>query len=310
MPLQPFLSAPKPPRDTLLAIGVFDGVHLGHQHLLEELKSRARQRGLMSLAVTFREHPRSVLFPERQVNFLATLEERVRLLQGLGLDQVLVLPFTREVAQLTAREFVVLLQEHLRMRGLVAGRGFALGRGREGDLERLAILGRELAFTVDEVAPRQMSGEVVSSTAIRLALAQGDIPKVRAFLGRPYTLQGPVVEGDRRGRLLGFPTANIAVPEGLALPLDGGYLTWAVVQNRLYKSVTNIGVRPTFGVLSRTVEVHIIDFNGDLYGQELRIELRRRFRPEIRFPNIEELQAQISRDVTEARELLALEERG
>ena len=294
-----------PEHDTALTIGVFDGVHLGHEFLIKKLKERASDGGLLSVVVTFHRHPRLVLSPRSNLTYLTSIKERIRLLESLGVGCVVTLSFTRELAELSAREFVGLLQKYLRMRSLVVGSDFALGKRREGDALKLASLGEELHFSVEVVEPMEREGEVVSSTAIRFALSQGDMVKVSQLLGRRFTLSGQVMKGDQRGKTLGFPTANLVPDPEQALPPDGVYTTRAFVNETAYPAVTNIGVRPTFDDGKRVVEVHILDFEErELYGHEIRIELVHRLRGEVRFSGADELKAQMQRDVEQTRALL------
>jgi len=293
-----------PHREAVLTIGVFDGVHLGHQHLIEYLKRQALVRDYECGVVTFAQHPLQLLSPQTPLCYLTTLEKRIGLLKQLGVDFVVPLSFTIELSQLSARHFVSLLQKHLKMRGLVVGPDFAMGRGREGDVFALHSLGKELGFTVEVVSPKMIDGESVRSTTIRQALSQGNIQKVSKFLGRPFSLSGQVAHGVERGRQLGFPTANLAVNSNQALPADGVYVTRAYFGNNLYSSVTNIGQRPTFGQGERTVEVYLLDFHGEVYGEDFRIELLERLRDERRFSDPEELKAQIGKDIEQAREIL------
>lgn len=304
MPIAEELAEQTPERETMLTIGVFDGVHLGHQHLIGKLKERAAEKGLSAGVITFRSHPDEVLRPQVQRTFLTTLEERSNLIRSLGIEFVAVLSFTKAVAQLSARQFVSLLKEHLRMQGLVLGPDFALGRGREGDISALKALGQELNFTVISVPHLKIKGQVVSSTLIRDALSRGDLSYAARLLGRNFGISGEVVSGDDRGKKLGFPTANIVPGPTRALPADGVYATWARVGNKLYKSATNVGVSPTFGGGERRVEAFLIDFNGDLYGQELTIEFVQRIREEVRFATIDQLRAQMDRDVQQAKAML------
>ena len=222
----------------------------------------------------------------------------------MGIDFVAVLTFTPKLAATNARDFVLGLREHLRMRAMVIGPGFALGREREGDELTLRSLGEEFDFTVEVVSPMTIDGEVVSSTSIRNALSIGDMARVRRFLGRPFTLDGQVVPGREGGKGLGFPTANLAVDEERAIPADGVYITRAYLDGRPYNSVTNIGTRPTFGEGERVVETYILDFDGDIYAHWLSIELLERMRGEMRFASGKELGEQIARDVQRAREWL------
>jgi riboflavin kinase/FMN adenylyltransferase len=293
-----------PARPTLLTIGVFDGVHRGHLHLLGHLVARAREKGCPSGVVTFRTHPEKVLGRRDTIPWITTLQERSRLLKEAGVDVVVPITFTREVAGLPAREFVLLLQKHLNMSGLVLGPDFALGRHRLGDPDYLRQIGEELDFRVEVVRPARLQGEVISSSAIRKLLAEGDINKVKEMLGRRFSLEGIVVEGDRRGRTLGFPTANISMQPEQAMPRDGIYATIARRGRQKMNSVTNIGVRPTFGGLKRLVETCIFDFDGDLYGKKLTIDLVARLRDEMRFSSAEELKKQMAKDVQNARIIL------
>ena len=300
-----------PSRPTAVTIGVFDGVHRGHQHLIAGLRERAATEGLGTVAITFNPHPRTVLRPGFVITYLTSLEERVELLYGLGLDAVGVLAFTSELAQISARDFVGLLCDELQMKLLVVGPDFALGRGREGTADVMKALGEEMGFRV-EIAPMLREGEEkVGSTAVREALSEGNVARVRALLGRPFSLRGPVVKGDQRGRNLGFPTANIAIGLDRALPAFGIYVTRAHVREATYESATNIGIRPTFEVgPTPTVETFIMDFHGDIYGEEMTIELLERLRDEQKFASAQELVAQMRRDVESARTYFQAEDAG
>ena len=287
-----------------LTIGVFDGVHPGHQYLIGKMKEKADEAGRLSGVVTFSWHPKALLAPQTELPYLTSLEERVKLIKDLGIDHVIVLSFTAELAHLDAREFVSLLKEHLKMRGLVIGPDFALGRAREGNADLLRSLGQELGFSVNVVPPVMIGNQVISSTAIRKALAKGEVANVTSMLGRRFQLKGIVVHGDHRGgKLLGFPTANLGIMSNHALPADGGYITQTHIDGRVYRSVTNIGVRPTFGPNERAVETYILDFDSDIYGHELSVEFVKRLRGEIKFNTLDELKAQIESDVAAARAL-------
>jgi riboflavin kinase/FMN adenylyltransferase len=298
------LAQVKPKKETLLTIGVFDGVHIGHQTLLTRLRDEAKEKGLLSGVVTFRCHPQRVLHPEHKLMWLSDLDVRVELIRALGIDFVIPLSFTQDLAKLGAREFAQLLKEHLKMRGLIVGPDFALGKNREGSAEHLKLLGKEMGFTVEAISPVVVNGEIISSSAIRAALANGNVGKVQRLFGRPFSLSGKVVTGDQRGRTLGFPTANIDVGPDQALPGDGVYVTVAHVARKSLPSVTNIGIRPTFGDGKRLVETYIMDYQGKLEGQSLTIELVDRLRDEKRFNNVDELKAQMKEDVNEARKIL------
>jgi len=304
MDIEVELARVTPRQETALTIGVFDGIHLGHRRLVERLKEEAEQGGLLAGVLTFDRHPQQVLYPESTLPYLTSKEEKMSLLRQLGVELVVVLPFTRQTAQLTARQFVSLLKEQLKMRTLVIGPDFALGRGREGDATYLKTLSREMDFHLVAVPTVRKNGEIVSSTAIRTALASGELDRVTKLLGRPFSISGQIGSGAERGRTLGFPTANLSIDPGKAVPPDGVYVTLAYINERVHPSVTNIGVRPTFGDGRRNVEVYLLDFKGDLYGQELRINLIERLRGERRFASAEELKAQIASDVEQARAIL------
>lgn len=298
------LSSFTPERETLLTIGVFDGVHLGHRHLIRKLTQRAAEGNFLSGVITFNSNPKAVLSPQTKLARLTTIEERATLLKSLGVDLVVPLTFTTEVAALRAREFVLYLKKYLKMRGLVIGPNFALGRGREGNTATLQSLGQELGFTVEVVKPLMVEDTLVSSTAVREALACGDMKTTTRLLGRYFSLSGPVASGVERGHILGFPTANMQLEPEQSLPEDGVYATLAHIGDKVHQSVTNIGVKPTFGKGARTVEVHILGFTGDLYGQKLTIELVERLRAEMKFAGPEELAAQIKKDVEQAKTVL------
>ena len=294
-----------PPRDTVLTIGTFDGVHLGHQQLLQRLKEMADRTGLLAAVLTFRNHPRLVLNPELKLGYITTLEDRLDLLRGQGIDLVISVDFTHELSLLKAREFVSLLSGHLRMKSLVVGPDFALGHGREGDVSTLTRLGEEMGFQVQAIGPTMTEGDVVKSSKTRGLIAQGDVETASRMLGRWYALSGLVVEGDRRGRLLGFPTANLSLDPSIVIPADGIYATWVVVDGRRCQGATCIGLRPTFGVNSRTVETFILDFQGDIYGKRITLEFANRLREEQAFPNVEALVEQMKIDVEQTRAALS-----
>jgi riboflavin kinase/FMN adenylyltransferase len=217
---------------------------------------------------------------------------------------IVTLPFTPQLAELTAREFAQLLKDYLKMCGLVVGPDFALGKNREGSADQLRLLGQEMGFIVEVVPPVVLDGQVISSSAVRLALAQGDMETVEKLFGRPFSLSGQVVTGDRRGRVLGFPTANLDVEPEQALPSDGVYVTVAHIDHESLPSVTNIGVRPTFGGGKRLVEAYLLDYEGELREQKLRIDLLDKLRDEKHFDTAEELKAQIRKDVEQAKAFL------
>jgi riboflavin kinase/FMN adenylyltransferase len=293
------------PGPQALTIGVFDGVHRGHQMLVERLRREASTRGLGTGVVTFHPNPLAVLRPETPFAYLTTLEQRVELLQATGADWVSVVQFTSELALVSAEDFARLLVEEARLRLLVVGENFALGRGREGTTARLAELGVGLGFEVVAVPLLAASEDGISSTRVRGALADGEMELVSQLLGRPFSLRGPVLRGDERGRSIGFPTLNIGTSADQALPPNGVYVTRVELDEGRYHGTTNIGTQPTFDGTKRRVETHVLDFAGEVYGQVARIELLRRLRAERKFAGVDALVAQISEDVAATRAYFA-----
>ena len=293
-----------PPKETALTIGAFDGVHLGHRHLLELVKQRAQQEDLLSGVVTFKHHPQSVVHPQTQTPCLSTLEERVELLKETPVNLVAVLSFTPEVARMQAQEFLSLLKKHLKMRCLIVGPDFTLGRERAGDFNHIRAEGEKIGFSVASAPAFSLNGETVSSTSIRRALALGDVARAGKLLGRHFSFTGKVVTTDKRGRSMGFPTANLSISPETMLPADGVYATITQVAGQSFVSVTNIGTRPTFGSSVKTIETHLLNYDGDLYEQQLKLEFVQRLREERRFDSTAELKAQIKKDVAKTEAIL------
>jgi len=304
MPVEEELAKLSPEKDMLLTIGVFDGVHLGHKYLISQLKELARQQDALSGVITFRQHPQEVLSPQTKLPFLTDLDQRTNLLQNEGVEAIITLSFTPELARLSPGQFLGLLKKYLRMRGLVIGPDFALGQSREGNTDTLRRLGQEMGFSVTVVPPMIIDGEVISSTAIRKALAEGDMKRVRNLFGRPFSLHGRVIAGARRGVELGFPTANLDIDPGQALPTEGVYVSRAHIDDQAHPAMTNIGKRPTFGSSQRVVEVYLLDYHSNLYGQELAIDIIERLREEKRFDTPEQLKKQIAEDVKQGTAIL------
>jgi riboflavin kinase/FMN adenylyltransferase len=292
-------------RPTVMTIGAFDGIHRGHQHLIGSAVRRAEALGCQSAVLTFDPHPDLVTRPERKRLYLSSLDERVELIERLGVDVLVVLPFTQDVKAMTAKDFMLAICQSLALRELWIGWDFALGRKREGDSQRLREIGQELGFVVHPVDPLIVDSSPVSSSRIRAALAEGDVEMAAQLLGRPFRISGKVVEGDKRGRTIGFPTANVAVDELHVEPGNGVYVCHAHIDGQTYGAVTNIGVRPTFDGTRRTVEAYLLDFTGDIYGETLRLDLLHRLRGEKKFNGVAELIAQINTDTAAARAWLA-----
>jgi len=292
-------------RASWLTVGVFDGVHRGHQQVIGALAVGAGQTGAPAVVVTFWPHPASVL-GNGHVRCLTTPSERVELLSMLQVDAVITQTFDSALAATSAEEFVARLKERLDFKHLLIGYDFALGKGREGNASRLIEIGRRLEYTVHVVPPLSDESGVVSSTEIRKLVATGEVVEAASLLGHAYSLSGLVVHGDARGRGLGFPTANIDYPREKILPSNGVYACWATVDGRRYRAAVNVGIRPQFhtGAGAPLVEAYLLDFDADLYGVEVRLDFVARLRDEQRFSSVPELVNQIRRDVLSTRELL------
>ena len=294
--------------DTILTLGAFDGVHRGHQHLIQQMIEEARQAKRLAGLITFYPHPSAVLSPYNPTRYLSTPGEKAALLERSGLDILAILPFDQEMAQTSARDFIELVSQHLHTVELWVGADFALGRAREGDVEALRAMGQELGFTVRVIEPMTWQGQIISSTRIRSLLLKGKVRQATQLLGRYPSLAGEVVRGSQRGHCLGFPTANLEVRKERVVPADGIYAVYARLGEERRQGVANVGVRPSFEIGSqRIVEVHILDFEEEIYGYDLVVEFVERLRDEHRFANVEALKAQIERDIAQARHILAEE---
>lgn len=302
-----WLRLDSPPRwpGVVVTVGNFDGVHLGHQALVREAVAEARAASGTSVVLTFDPHPARVLSPERAPAALMTLEQKGEALSDLGVDRLAVLPFTRELADRSPEEFArQVLGESLSARLVVVGSNFRFGRRRAGDVSQLEALGRAIGFEVRGLPPVWHDGAPISSSRVRQALADGAPGAARDLLGRDFFVDGRVVRGDGRGRTIGVPTANLVVANE-TLPRAGVYAARVRTPDGSERlAVVNLGVRPTFAGEGTTLEAHLLDFEGDLYGAALRVRFVERLRDERRFPGIEALRAQIGADVAEARRLL------
>jgi riboflavin kinase / FMN adenylyltransferase len=275
--------------------------------MLKQMVQAAHAAGSPAVVVTFFPHPVVVLRGLQTPHYLTSPEDRAALLGEAGVDVVITLNFTLELAHLSAREFISLLITHLGMRQMWAGFNFALGRNREGDIPTLERLGDELGFTLHILSPITLEETPVSSSQIRALLGSGSVATAARLLGRYYSLEGPVVHGDERGRKIGIPTANIDIWPQQILPANGVYACWSSLQGRRYPAVTNIGLRPTFSnpQPQLRVEAYLLNFDADIYNQTLRLEFVDFLRPEQRFPSVEALLAQIHADIARAKEILA-----
>ncbi|HUI88435.1 MAG TPA: bifunctional riboflavin kinase/FAD synthetase [Anaerolineales bacterium] len=288
-----------------VTIGVFDGVHRGHQRIINQLTTGAHAKGASAVVLTFWPHPAFVL-GRGEAKSLTTPDERAELLGSFGADVVLTHPFDAVVANLSAREFMTRLKEHLGIQHLFMGYDFALGKGREGDATRLAGLGREMGFTTEVIEAVSDESGVISSTEIRKLVSVGDVADAAKLLGRNYSLRGAVTHGDGRGRKMNIPTANVDYPHEKVIPANGIYAAWAWVDGRKHMSAVNIGINPTFTPEKQTpnVEAYLLDFNQDIYGKDVKVEFVRRLRDEIKFASVNELIAQIQEDIARVREML------
>jgi riboflavin kinase/FMN adenylyltransferase len=296
---------------SVLTIGTFDGLHLGHQDILRQLRKQARTLGAKTAVIAFHPRPKAVFAPARFKNdYLTTPDERIELFSQFGVDVLILIPFTLEFAKTTAYEFMRMLTQKINLVQMCVGHDFALGKNREGNINRLTELGTEFNYSICEIQPFTLDGDVVSSTRVRAHLRAGEIRATARLLGRYPKLTSQVVEGAKRGRTIGFPTANLAVPAERLLPANGVYACFARVHGAgvRYASATNVGVRPSFGNSERTVETFILDFNQDIYGRTVTLEFVEWLRPEKKFEGIEALVAQIQHDSDRARRLLAVEQ--
>jgi riboflavin kinase/FMN adenylyltransferase len=288
-------------RPTVVTLGVFDGLHLGHQLIMRTVVERAHELNAVPTVITFDPHPRAVLHPESSPPLLQTLDQKVEALGVLGIQQAIVIRFTEEFSTMRAEDFLrETIKDRLHAMEVYLGRGFAFGHNREGNIELLRRVSRELGFVADEVPEVRFRGQRVSSSRIRQLLAEGKVNLARRMLGRPYGVEGRVERGAERGQKLGFPTANLH-PQNRVIPRNGVYVTGTLIDGVWRRSVTNVGVRPTFGSETEpSVETFVINWSGDLYGDVVRIRFLYRLRDEKRFGSIDELKTQIQRDVKRA----------
>ena len=293
------------PRGGIATIGNFDGVHLGHRRILETVVARARETGRPSIAITFEPHPLSVLRPDYAPRRLQTLRQKEEAIESLGVENLLVIPFTRDFSLTEPEEFVrSVLSERLAVSDLFLGSHFAFGRGKRGDLALLTRMGPECGFIASGVEEVFFEGEPISSTRIRTAIARGEIERANAMLGRDYELDGLVARGERVGRKIGYPTINLE-PENELHPADGVYVTQIDLRSfgRRFDCVTNIGRRPTvYEDYATTIETYVLDFSADVYGEKVRLFFFARLREERKFPSMTDLSEQIARDIEATRE--------
>ncbi len=291
------------PGKVCLAIGVFDGIHLGHQQIIRQTINDAHQHEASAVIVTFDQHPNAIVAPDRVPPLIYSRPQKVRAIEALGADALLEIPFDREFSQQTGETFLRSLARDLgQIQSICVGADFVFGHKRSGDVPLLRQLGSELRFQVHGLAAVALDGQTVSSTRIRDTIRLGDFDAASQMLGRAYSIAGKVIHGDQLGHKLGFPTANLDTP-GMLLPPNGVYAAHASVGHKTHRAVLNIGIRPTIQnpTPAPRVEVHLLDFTGDLYGQDMEITFAAKLRDEQKFPSVEALREQIQRDVTAAR---------
>lgn len=313
-------SPPEHLPEVVATIGSFDGVHRGHRSLISTVMRRASELGVSSAVITFEPHPRLVLRPESGLHLLSIVEEKAELFEAQGVDFLLIWRFDDVLRNTEPEQFFVDLGRYVRLRSLVHGPGFALGKGRRGTPEVLAQIGRHRGFEVLEVDPYERAeggstsdADLLTSTSIRAMLQAGQVEEAAWGLSRPPTICGIVIEGERVGRTLGFPTANLAVEPQMAVPADGVYAAWAEIdpftpQARRYPAAVSIGTRPTFDGSQRAIEAFLLDFDGDLYGRRLRLHIIARTRGQERFNTLDSLVEQMHQDVARTRNILSGEE--
>ena len=286
---------------TVLTLGVFDGLHLGHQRIMQTVVERAKAVNAVATAITFDPHPRAVLHPESAPPLLQTLDQRLANFKVLGIEQAIVVAFDREFAAQPAEDFLTnVVHDRLHAKEVYLGKGFAFGKNRGGNIDLLRQMSENLGFFADEVDEVTLRGKRISSSKIRDLLAEGKINIARRMLGRPYGVEGVIIRGNRRGHTIGFPTANLH-PHNRVIPKFGVYATATLIDGKWRRSITNIGVRPTFeNTAEPSIETYLFDFDGDLYGDVLRVRFLHRIRDERKFSGVDELKAQIEKDTKRA----------
>jgi len=297
-------------RKAVIALGTFDGMHLGHQILFYKLRSLSSKYNQISMVYTFLNHPMDVICRSRKPPLLMTVNEKVKAFLDFGLDYAAIVPFTKKFASLPYHEFILKLLKNIPIGHIVVGYNFTFGYKGEGNVKHLMEMGREHCFQVHVIPPVTIDGSTVSSTRIRACIEQGDIEESNRLLGRPYDISGRVIHGKEIGRTLGFPTANLSFPYEKIIPRPGVYITLAELDGRLYPSLSNIGTNPTVTLDEEIhIETHILDFKESIYGKNIRIHFLHRIRDEKIFENLQELSYQINHDIQLAREYFGLRRR-
>ncbi len=301
------LHAFKPKNKTIVTIGTFDGVHLGHQKILEQIITAAKSSDSESLVLTFFPHPRMVLQEGSEMKQLNTLNEKISLLENLGIDNLVVHPFDKDFSRMTAEEFVKeVLVDTFHLKKIIIGYDHRFGRNRTADINDLKTFGETYGFEVEQITAKQINEVSISSTKIRTALAEGNIERANEYLGYPYSLTGLVTKGQQLGRTIGYPTANITLEEDYKLiPQNGVYVAQCILNGLTVFGMMNIGHRPTINGTNQTIEIHFFDFNEEIYGQKITVSLLKRLRNEEKFPSLDSLKEQLNTDKTNAKSFIA-----
>ncbi len=289
-------------KDTAIALGNFDGVHLGHQTLIKQMVAKADELWLKKAVFTFVNHPKNLIPGGKTVKNIIYEEEKRALLSELGVDYLFNIPFTADIMQKSPEAFVrELIGEKFKAKEVFCGFNYRYGYRAAGDADLLRTLGEEIGFSVNQIGPVTIGGDVVSSTLIRNMIMSGDMEECSKFLGRNYDIIGEVVVGNRLGKTIGFPTSNIMIDDTMVTPPNGVYITYCLYNGTRYPSITNVGVKPTIGSFAKNMETHIFNFDKELYGKKIKIEFVKMTRPEVKFDSKEELSAQIGKDCLEAK---------
>ncbi|MDI1318384.1 bifunctional riboflavin kinase/FAD synthetase [Flavobacterium sp.] len=294
-------------KQTIVTIGTFDGVHLGHRKILEQITKNAQELNCESLVLTFFPHPRIVLQDDTEMKQLNTLDEKIGLLDTLGIDNLVVHPFDKEFSRLTAEEFVkAVLVDVFKVKKIIIGHDHRFGRNRTANIDDLITFGELFGFDVEQISVEQLNEVSISSTKIRTALLEGNVELAADYLGYTYSVTGTVIQGKQLGRTIGYPTANITIAENYKLiPANGVYIVKSSIDGSLLYGMMNIGIRPTVDGTTQTIEIHFFDFNQDLYGRKITVSLLKRMRSEQKFESVEALKAQLGADKSTAEEYIA-----
>ena len=304
MDLQQQLLKTNVTNNSILTVGVFDGVHLGHLHLIDRLKKIANQENCQSGILTFTNHPAEILNPDFKPSFIMGAEQKISALKKTNVDFVIPIIFNKTISNMTALEFIDCLQNNLNMKGLVAGPDFAMGKNRQTTILELETLGKQEGFITEIVGSQEIDGIPLRSTTIRKYLSSGEVKGASKVLGRNFRIRGSVIHGEKRGRQLGYPTANIKTPINSILPQNGIYATFTYIKGEKFISATSIGTNPTFGGNNKTIETHIFNFNENIYDLTIEVEFISRLRDEIKFTSTEDLITQMDADILEIKRVL------